>query len=140
MFQKVRQTTELHRFYYQLQANVDAHVGRVLSASEDSDPRTRRDTVVIFLSDHGELLGSHGGLMQKWYQAYDEVVRVPFVIQNPELFPQSRSTDALTSHADLLPTMLGLAGVDIQAVQRRLRKTHTGPRSGRTGSHALPPR
>ena len=84
-----------------------------------------RDTVVVFLSDHGELLGSHGGLFQKWHQAYDEVLRVPFVINNPALFPVARSTDALTSHADLLPTLLGLAGVDIPAVQRRLRKTHT---------------
>ena len=124
-FQRTGNTEAYRRFYYQLQANVDAHIGKVLAALEDSDDRTRRDTVVIFLSDHGELLGSHGGLFQKWHQAYDEVLRVPFVIHNPELFPEARSTDALTSHADLLPTMLGMAGVDVRAVQRRLTKTHT---------------
>lgn len=124
-FQPTQNNEAYRRFYYQLQANVDAHIGKVLGALEDSDPRTKRDTVVIFLSDHGELLGSHGGLFQKWHQAYDEVLRVPFVINNPELFPEARSTDALTSHADLLPTMLGLAGVDVRAVQRRLAKTHT---------------
>lgn len=124
-FQRSQNNEAYRRFYYQLQANVDVHVGKVMDALESSDPRTRRDTVVIFLSDHGELLGSHGGLFQKWHQAYDEVLRVPFVIKNPALFPEARSTDALTSHADLLPTMLGMAGVDLRAVQRRLRKTHT---------------
>ncbi len=124
-FQRSQNTEAYRRFYYQLQANVDAHIGKVLDALKDSDAQTQRDTVVIFLSDHGELLGSHGGLFQKWHQAYDEVLRVPFVIQNSKLFPQARSTDALTSHADLLPTMLGMAGVDLRAVQRRLRKTHT---------------
>lgn len=124
-FQRSQNTEAYRRFYYQLQANVDAHIGKVLDALKDSDAQTQRDTVVIFLSDHGELLGSHGGLFQKWHQAYDEVLRVPFVIQNSKLFPQARSTDALTSHADLLPTMMGMAGVDLRAVQRRLRKTHT---------------
>jgi arylsulfatase A-like enzyme len=124
-FQLSQNTEAYRRFYYQLQANVDIQIGKVLDALKESDARTQRDTVVIFLSDHGELLGSHGGLFQKWHQAYDEVLRVPFVIQNPNLFPQARSTDALTSHADLIPTMIGMAGVDLRAIQRRLRTTHT---------------
>jgi len=124
-FQSTENGSAYHRFYYQLQANVDAQIGKVLNALDSGGPGMRRDTVVIFMSDHGELLGAHGGLFQKWHQAYDEVLRVPFVIHNPELFPVSQSTDALTSHADLLPTMLGLAGVNTRAVQRRLRQTHT---------------
>jgi arylsulfatase A-like enzyme len=124
-FQMTENNEMYRRFYYQLQANVDAHIGRVLDSLEASGPQAKRDTVVVFLSDHGELLGAHGGLFQKWHQAYDEVLRVPFVIHNPALFPVSRSTDALTSHADLLPTMLGLAGFDLKAVQRRLRVSHT---------------
>lgn len=120
------QNTDLYRrFYYQLHANVDTQIGRVLDAVRSSSREFQRDTIVIFLSDHGELLGSHGGQFQKWHQAYDEVLRVPFVIHNPVLFPEGRATEALTSHADLLPTMLGLAGVDLRAVQRRLRNTHT---------------
>ncbi|CAB4897532.1 unannotated protein [freshwater metagenome] len=124
-FQQTQNNELYRRFYYQLQANVDQQIGKVLDALDSSSAQTKRDTVVIFLSDHGELLGSHGGLFQKWHQAYDEVLRVPFVIHNPALFPVSRTTDALTSHADLLPTMLGLAGVDLRAVQRRLRQTHS---------------
>ncbi|MDA2987079.1 MAG: sulfatase-like hydrolase/transferase [Actinomycetota bacterium] len=116
--------TPMHRFYYQLQKNVDIQIGRVLRALTSSR-REYRDTIVIYLSDHGELLGAHGGLHQKWHNAYDEVVRVPFVIHNPQLFPDATSTNLLTSHADLLPTMIGLAGLDERSVARRLRASHT---------------
>lgn len=124
-FQPTGDHKPYQRFYYQLQAEVDRHIGRVLDAVRASDKQFQRDTVVIFLSDHGELLGAHGGLHQKWHCAYDEMLKVPFVIHNPALFPNPQATDALTSHADLIPTMLGLAGIDEARVRRRLRQTHT---------------
>lgn len=112
------------RFYYQLQKNVDREMGRVFSALTDS-PSDHRETIVIFLSDHGDLLGAHGGLFQKWHNAYEESIHVPLMIHNPVLFPKRRSTDLLTSHADLLPTMLGLAGLDEDALRPKLVETHT---------------
>lgn len=112
------------RFYYQLQKNVDRDMGRVFSALKESQ-RDYRETIVIFMSDHGDLLGAHGGLFQKWHNAYEESIHVPFMIHNPTLFPKRRSTDLLTSHADLLPTMLGLAGLDERKLRRELVKTHT---------------
>ena len=124
LFQPLANGDAYHRFYYQLQTNVDAQVGRVLTALTSS-PRQARDTIVIYLSDHGELLGSHGGLFQKWYAAYEEMLKVPFIVHNPVLFPDGASTDLLSSHADLLPTMLGLAGLDEEVLRTRLRKTHT---------------
>lgn len=117
------------RFYYQLQAEVDKHVGRVLKAVRESDKQFQRDTIVIFLSDHGELLGSHGGLHQKWHCAYDEMLKVPFIISNPAMFPNPKATEVLTSHADLLPTMLGLAGINVKAIRKKLRRTHTEVRA-----------
>ncbi len=130
--QPTNNNTLMHRFYYQLQKNVDIQIGRVLRALTSSR-REYRETIVIYLSDHGELLGAHGGLHQKWHTAYDEVVRVPFVIHNPQLFSEATSTNVLTSHADLLPTMLGLAGISERSVARRLRSSHTQV-------HALPGR
>ena len=38
------------------------------------------DAVIVLTADHGELLGAHGGLHQKWFNLYDEATRVPFVI------------------------------------------------------------
>ena len=67
------------------------------------------NTIIIFTSDHGELLGSHGGLFQKWYNAYEESIHVPFIIHNPLLFSKHQMTDMLTSHVDIFPTLLGLA-------------------------------
>jgi choline-sulfatase len=124
-FQPTRNGQEYHRFYYQMQANVDKQIGHVLRALRSGGPQFYRDTVVVFLSDHGELLGAHGGLFQKWHQAYDEVLRVPAVFHNPTLFPRSQTTSALTSHADLLPTMLGLAGVSQSSLRRQLALSHT---------------
>lgn len=124
-FQPTQNNKPYQRFYYQLQAEVDKHIGRVLREVKRSDKKFQRDTVIIFLSDHGELLGSHGGLHQKWHCAYDEMLKVPFIISNPAMFPNPQATDILTSHADLLPTMLGLAGLDQRALRRRLKRTHT---------------
>ena len=59
------------------------------------DPRRRStrsgmadDTIVVFTSDHGDLLGAHGGLQQKWYNAYDEAIRVPLVVSGPRRRPR----------------------------------------------------
>ena len=80
-------------------------------------------TIVIFTSDHGDLLGAHS-LFQKWYCAYEEVIHVPFIMHNPLLFSEGKSIDMLTSHVDILPTMLGLAGICIEEVQEKLRNDH----------------
>ena len=113
-----------HRFYYQLQKEVDQHIASVIGALT-ADKSMYRDTIVIYMSDHGEVLGAHGGMFQKWHNAYDETVRVPMIFHNPELFRGHKQTDILTSHADLLPTMLGLAGLDEAKLGRELAKTHT---------------
>ena len=113
-----------HRFYYQLQKNVDVQIGRVLRALRGSQSEYR-DTIILYFSDHGELLGSHGGMFQKWHNAYDEVLRVPLMVHNPKLFPKAKSSEILTSHADIIPTMLGLAGLDESVLADRLKETHT---------------
>jgi choline-sulfatase len=123
VFQPILFEEEYVRFYYQLHKNVDEQMMRVYQTLLNS--RFSRDTIVIFTSDHGDLLGSHGGLHQKWYTAYEEVIHVPLIISNPYLFPQPRSVDTLTSHVDLLPTLLGLAGLDQEKLREQLARNHT---------------
>jgi len=53
---------------------------------------------------------SHGGLRQKIFNAYEETIRVPFVVSSPRLFPRPRQSTALVSLLDIVPTLLGLAG------------------------------
>lgn len=111
------------RLYFQLQKNVDRDLMRVFETLRRSV--FYHDTIVILTSDHGDLLGAHGGLFQKFYCAYEEVIHVPLILHNPVLFQGRNQVETLTSHIDLLPTMLGLAGIDVHDVQEKLRRNHT---------------
>lgn len=123
-FQPLRNDIEYHRFYYQLQKNVDEQIGKVIRAIT-ADREQYRNTIIIYLSDHGEMLGAHGGMFQKWHAAYDEMVRVPFIFHNPQLFHGHTTSDIITSHADLIPTMLGLAGLDEGTIAKTLQRSHS---------------
>ena len=114
------------RFYYQLQKTVDDQIGRVLDALKATN--AYENTIVVFTSDHGDLLGAHGGMHQKWHNAYEETAHVPFVVAGPPVDGAPREIGALTSHADLLPTMLGLAGIDHDEALKQLASDHTEAR------------
>jgi len=70
----------------------------------------------VFMTDHGEYAGAHNYMMEKWHTAYQEAIHVPVVVQSAAINPDTemRQIDALTSHVDILPTLLGLAGVTEQ--------------------------
>ncbi|HEY3186645.1 MAG TPA: sulfatase-like hydrolase/transferase [Solirubrobacteraceae bacterium] len=99
-------------FYAHLQRLVDRHVGRLVAALGDpGDPASLRSrTIVVRLSDHGEMGLAHGGIRQKAFNAYEESLRVPLVFSNPVLFPRAAETPAPASLIDVLPTLLALAG------------------------------
>ncbi|MDR3708625.1 MAG: sulfatase-like hydrolase/transferase [Capsulimonadaceae bacterium] len=67
--------------YVAFQQLVDRQIGRVLAAL-DKQPKVRDNTIVVFLSDHGEYGGSHG-LRGKGGGVYDEVIRVPLLVKDP---------------------------------------------------------
>ncbi|PTR22970.1 arylsulfatase A-like enzyme [Rhodococcus sp. OK519] len=101
-------------FYAYMHKVVDEHIGAVLDALE-SRPGMRDSTVVIRMSDHGEMGMSHGGLRQKVFNAYEETLRVPMVISNPVLFPGPVRTGALATLIDVMPTLASLADVPDRA-------------------------
>jgi choline-sulfatase len=109
---------QYYRYYYQLHKDVDEEMMKVLEALLGS--RFKDDTIVVLISDHGDLLGAHGNQHQKFYQAYEETVRVPLIIWSPKLFSGPRAIEALTSHIDLVPTLLGLAGIDPEPIRQQL--------------------
>lgn len=115
--------------YYRLHAEVDAPLDRVRRAVTDGGSE---NAVLVRTSDHGELLGAHGGLHQKWFNLYDEATRVPFVIARIGTDATvARTVSAPTSHVDLVPTLLAAAGVDVEAAAKQLSATfsevHTLP-------------
>lgn len=102
---------------------MDQQIYKVIKALKDSS--FYEDTIIIYTSDHGDLLGSHGGLFQKWYQSYEESIHVPFIISSPKLRPERKSVSSLTSHVDIMPTILDLAGIDVDKAMDILRRDHT---------------
>ncbi|RKI44860.1 sulfatase [Corallococcus sp. AB004] len=96
------------QYYAWLIHLVDGHIERVLRTLDETG--LRENTVVVFLSDHGEYGAAHGYLMEKWHTSYQEALHVPLVVQFSEE-QKTRYVDALTSHADIVPTVLGLAGI-----------------------------
>ncbi|KGI69235.1 sulfatase-like hydrolase/transferase [Mycolicibacterium rufum] len=118
-----RNAQEYRDLYYRLHAEVDSPIDRVRRAVTDSGSG---DTVLVRTADHGDLLGAHGGLHQKWFNLYDEATRVPFVIARVGADPSSaRTVTAPTSHVDLVPTLLSAAGVDVEATARILARSFT---------------
>jgi arylsulfatase A-like enzyme len=110
------------RLYHFLHAVVDRAIARVLEALDDRGMGD--DTLIVFTSDHGDLLGSHGGLVQKWYNAFDESVRVPFVMKGPGVAVSPAGVEIVTSHVDVVPTLLGLAGIDVEQAHARVAAHH----------------
>jgi arylsulfatase len=96
----------LNNYYLNCIQSVDGHVLGILDELEDlglSD-----DTIVIYTADHGELGGAHG-ISGKGATGYQEQNNVPFIVSHPDLRGNQRC-QAVTSHLDIAPTLIGLAG------------------------------
>lgn len=129
---------EIYRkFYYYLQKISDGHVWQVYERLRNSS--FFDNTIVVYTSDHGDLLGAHGGMHQKWHSAYEEAIHVPLIISSPAHIAEPKSVNALTSHIDLVPTLLALAGADQKEVQEIAARDHceVRPLVGRDLSSAL---
>ncbi|HMF03643.1 MAG TPA: sulfatase-like hydrolase/transferase [Acidimicrobiia bacterium] len=125
------------RFYLWLHEVVDRAIERIVDGLHEQG--LADDTIIVFTSDHGELLGAHGGLQQKWHNAFDETVRIPFVACGPGIPAGSAGITAPTSHVDVLPTLLGLAGIDAERAAKVVGERHveTQPPVGRDLTTAI---
>jgi choline-sulfatase len=103
---EIRKWREHRWAYYRLIERVDALIGDVLKAIDDAGHAD--DTVVVFTSDHGEMMGAHG-LVQKTF-FYEEAVHVPLVIRQPGFTPGT-CDDLVNNGVDILPTLLSYAGI-----------------------------
>ena len=101
-------------YYLNCMKEVDRKIARLLE--EVDDLGLLDETVIIFTSDHGEMGGAHG-LRSKTGNAYEDTVHVPLVIYTPG-GAEGASCDAITSHVDIAPTLLGLSGASPNAVDR----------------------
>ncbi len=98
--------------YLGLATEVDAHFGRIISFLKDTGQYD--DTLILFMADHGEMLGDH----RMWGKEnpYDPAYRVPLIIRDPRNPGQHGSQiDAFTESVDITPTILDLLGGDVPA-------------------------
>ncbi|WP_197454523.1 sulfatase [Stieleria varia] len=105
-------TPELHKgllqSYYASVSYMDAQVGRVLDALRDQG--LEDNTIVVFTSDHGYLLGHHEKFQKQ--HLFEEATRVPFIISVPWLTDQhGQATERITELVDLYPTLTDLADI-----------------------------
>ena len=111
------------RHYYAFTTLIDEQVGRLVDHLEKTGLLER--TAVIFTADHGETLGSHGGLTDKGWHHFEETHRIPCILRVPGRVGGERGAqrDEWVSQLDLYPTVLDLAGAgqpDVPAMGRSL--------------------
>ena len=97
------------RGYYAHISALDSELGRMLDKLDETGQAT--NTVVVYTSDHGTMMGSHGYDGKRL--PFDESCRVPFLLRYPGVVPTNRTTDVLLGAIDLFPSLCGLASVPV---------------------------
>jgi iduronate 2-sulfatase len=101
-----QQARESKRAYYATISFVDAQIGRVIDAVEQLGLREK--TVIVFWSDHGYSLGTHGLWMKQ--SCFEDSARVPLIIAGPGI-SAGRPSPRLVELIDVYPTLADLAGL-----------------------------
>src|SRR5690606_10753037 len=93
--------------YYGMISMMDHYIGQILDHLERSGQLD--NTIIVFTTDHGHHIGTHN-LYAKGGFAFEEDLRIPFIVSWKDRFPANIRTDALISVVDLAPTFISLAG------------------------------
>ena len=108
--------------YYALVTEVDQWVGRILETLDKCG--IARNTMVIFVSDHGEMLGAHG--MREKNVFLEESVRVPLIIRYPEKIAAGKRVDTPVSTMNIFSTVLDYTGIHAESDGFSLRRLIEG--------------
>ncbi len=95
--------------YYAHCSAIDEAVERIRKTLYETG--LAKNTLILFTSDHGDLLGSHGAYKKQ--QPYEESIRVPMLLYHPGQMIQAGTYEALINSEDIMPTLLGLCKLDI---------------------------
>jgi arylsulfatase A-like enzyme len=95
--------------YFQCISGIDDNVGRLLATLDETN--LTNDTVIVFTSDNGYYHGEHG--LGDKRSAYEESMRIPFVVRYPRAFPKGKLVDELVLNIDLAPAFLDIARLPV---------------------------
>ncbi len=113
-FAAEKMSPEDHRLiragYWALVDHIDYQVGRMLAALEQTGQL--ENTIVVFMSDHGEMMGDHGIYFQGAY-FYEPMHHIPFIMSWPGGMRGGRRVPAMVEMVDLAPTLLQATGLEI---------------------------
>lgn len=94
--------------YWAVITYIDAETGRLLDVLKETG--TYDDTIIVFTSDHGDMLGGHGLVAKGIGTAYEEVYNIPLIVRVPGLTAGAEDRRSLVSLVDVAPTLLDLCG------------------------------
>jgi arylsulfatase A-like enzyme len=97
--------------YWGYVSYIDRQIQRVLAALKANGQED--NTIVVFTSDHGDMVGQHGSIYKLTHNAYDTLMKVPCMIRWPARIKPGQVHTSLASNVDLMPTLLDLAGVTV---------------------------
>ena len=98
--------------YYGMVELIDEQIGRLLNYLEEHD--LRQTTMIIFHSDHGEMLGDHG-LLLKGARFYEGATKVPLIFSLPGVIKEGKQYDHLVELRDIVPTLREMAKMTASA-------------------------
>lgn len=120
--------------YYAAVTALDEQLGRILDHLEAVG--LAEDTIVVFTSDHGDMLWSNGWMKKQ--APFDEAISVPFIVRWPEELPSGECHNVLMGSVDILPTLCSLLdwpvpesaeGADLSDILRNIPGTTPSPES-----------
>jgi len=100
--------------YYAHTTALDQQIARLLAYLEETGQLD--DTLVVYSSDHGTLLESHGHRFKQW--PYEEAIGLPLLMRFGSRLPRGQANDTLIGVVDYASTLLGLLGVDVPAAMQ----------------------
>jgi arylsulfatase A-like enzyme len=109
--EKAESVLRRHRHYNGLIEGLDVELGRLMSELDRLG--IADDTILVYTSDHGEMMGSYG-----WYKKrrpYQESLEVPFIVRFPDRIKAGTVSNAVLSAHDVFPTLAAVAGLDTPA-------------------------
>lgn len=108
-FQNPEMVQQMKQVYYAMVTQVDEWVGKLLDELDRKG--LSNNTLVVFVSDHGEMMGDHG--LNSKMKMYEGSAHIPFIMRYPGIIPAGTKVNTPVSHHDIFATILDYTGMKI---------------------------